>query len=244
MYWYSIESSLGRKYGGSSAVDRLVGDLVVQVQPVAQRDELVLGHLLDLVRGVAALEALAERPALDGLGEDHRGGARAQVLGGGLVGGVELAVVVAAAGQVAQVVVGQVRDDLAQARIGSEEVLTDVLARLHRVALELAVDGVVHLVEQHAVLVLGQQLVPLGAPDDLDDVPAGAAEHASSSWMILPLPRTGPSRRWRLQLTTKTRLSSRSRLASEMAPSVSGSSVSPSPRKPTPGCRWCRRARG
>ena len=36
---------------------------------------------------------------------------------------------------------------------------------------------------------------------------------ASSSWMILPLPRTGPSRRWRLQLTTKTRLSSFSREA-------------------------------
>ena len=52
----------------------------------------------------------------------------------------------------------------------------------------------------------------------------------SSSWMILPLPRTGPSRRCRLQLTTKTRLSSRSRPASEIAPSDSGSSVSPSPR--------------
>ena len=34
---------------------------------------------------------------------------------------------------------------------------------------------------------------------------------ASSSWMILPLPRTGPSRRCRLQLTTKIRLSSCSR---------------------------------
>ena len=53
---------------------------------------------------------------------------------------------------------------------------------------------------------------------------------ASSSWMILPLPRTGPSRRCRLQLTTKIRLSSFSREASEIAPSVSGSSHSPSPR--------------
>ncbi len=35
----------------------------------------------------------------------------------------------------------------------------------------------VHLVEQDAVDVTGQQLVPLAAPDDLDDVPAGAAEH-------------------------------------------------------------------
>ena len=35
----------------------------------------------------------------------------------------------------------------------------------------------------------------------------------SSSWMILPLPRTGPSRRCRLQLMTKIRLSRRSRPA-------------------------------
>ena len=54
---------------------------------------------------------------------------------------------------------------------------------------------------------------------------------ASSSWMTLPLPRTGPSRRCRLQFTTKTRLSSCSRLASDRAPSVSGSSHSPSPTK-------------
>jgi hypothetical protein len=36
----------------------------------------------------------------------------------------------------------------------------------------------------------------------------------SSSWMILPLPRTGPSSRCRLQLMTKIRLSSFSRPAS------------------------------
>ncbi|MCY1235797.1 hypothetical protein D9M72_484260 [compost metagenome] len=53
----------------------------------------------------------------------------------------------------------------------------------------------------------------------------------SSSWMILPLPRTGPSRRCRLQLMTKIRLSSFSRPAMPIAPSDSGSSVSPSPRK-------------
>ena len=48
--------------------------------------------------------------------------------------------------------------------------------------------------------------------------------------MIWPLPRTGPSSRCRLQLITKIRLSSFSRAARPMAPSVSGSSVSPSPR--------------
>ena len=48
--------------------------------------------------------------------------------------------------------------------------------------------------------------------------------------MILPLPRTGPSSRCRLQLMTKIRLSSFSRAASVIAPSDSGSSISPSPR--------------
>ena len=54
---------------------------------------------------------------------------------------------------------------------------------------------------------------------------------ASASWMIFPLPRTGPSRRWRLQLTTKMRLSRCSRPATERAPVDSTSSSSPSPTK-------------
>src|SRR5438046_389755 len=80
-----------------------------------------------------------------------------------LVRGVELLVVVAAARQVAELVVGQVLDHLAQARVGAEEVLADVRARLDRELLELAVDGRVHLVEQHAVGVAREELVPLGA---------------------------------------------------------------------------------
>ncbi len=55
-------------------------------------------------------------------------------------------------------------------------------------------------------------------------------KNASSSWITLPLPRTGPSRRCRLQLMTKVRLSSSSRAATPIAPSDSGSSISPSPR--------------
>ena len=79
--------------------------------------------------------------------------------------------------QPAQVFVGEMLDELAQPRVGTEEVITDVRTGLDGVALELAVDGGVHLVEQHAVDVTGEQLVPLGTPDDLDDVPARAAEH-------------------------------------------------------------------
>ena len=99
-----------------------------------------------------------------------------RVLGRGLVRGVDLAVVVAAAAELGQVVVGQVLDELAQARIGPEEVLADVGAAGDAILLELAVERVVHLLDEHAVDVAGQELVPLARPDDLDDVPARAAE--------------------------------------------------------------------
>ena len=54
--------------------------------------------------------------------------------------------------------------------------LPDVVAALDRVLLELAVDGAVHLVDEHTVDVAREQLVPAGAPDDFDHVPARAAE--------------------------------------------------------------------
>ena len=144
-----------------------------QVEPVAELLEVVLRELLHLVGGVLALEGL-DRPALDGVRQDH--GRLAGVLGGGVERGVHLAVVVAAAGQLLDLLVAHVLDHLAQPRVGAEEVLADVGAVLDRVGLELAVRRGVHLVDQHAVDVAGEQLVPLAAPDHLDHVPAGAAE--------------------------------------------------------------------
>ena len=82
----------------------------------------------------------------------------------------------AAAAELREVVVGQVLDELAQARVRPEEVLADVGAAGDRELLELAVERLVHLLDEHAVDVAGQQVVPLAAPDDLDHVPAGAAE--------------------------------------------------------------------
>ena len=54
----------------------------------------------------------------------------------------------------------------------------DVRAGLDAVLLELSVEGGVHLGDEDAVGVGGEQLVPLPAPDDLDHVPAGAPEQA------------------------------------------------------------------
>ena len=82
----------------------------------------------------------------------------------------------AAAAQLAELVVGVVPDHLQQPRIGAEEVLPDVVAAGHRVLLVLAVHRLVHAPHQDAVDVALQQRIPVFAPDHLDHVPAGAAE--------------------------------------------------------------------
>ena len=64
------------------------------------------------------------------------------------------------------------------ALVATEEVVADELAVLGAIRLEVAVRSRVHEVHERAVVVLREQLVPAAAPDDLDDVPAGAAEEA------------------------------------------------------------------
>src|SRR5439155_21195159 len=71
---------------------------------------------------------------------------------------------------------GQVFDQLVYLGVLAEEVLADVAAALDRVALHLAVHDLAHALHEQAALVVGQQRVPVAAPDDLDAVPAGAAE--------------------------------------------------------------------
>src|SRR5256885_549675 len=84
--------------------------------------------------------------------------------------------VVPAAREVPDLLVRQVLDHLAGARVAAEEVLADERAVLGLVGLVVAVRRHVHQVDQRAVAVGGQQRVPLAAPDHLDDVPARAAE--------------------------------------------------------------------
>ena len=93
-----------------------------------------------------------------------------------LVGVVNLLRIVAAARQAMQLVVAHVGDHLQQLGIFAEELAANILAALGLVALVLAVDDFFHALQQNAVLVAGEELVPIGAPDQLDHVPAGAAE--------------------------------------------------------------------
>ena len=64
-----------------------------------------------------------------------------------------------------QLVVGQVLDHVEQPRIGAPEVLADVGARLDGVLLVLPVDDLAHALDEQTVAILGQQRIPLAAPD-------------------------------------------------------------------------------
>src|SRR2546430_557330 len=87
------------------------------------------------------------------------------------------AIVVAAAAELCELLVGEMGDGLRQSRFAAEEVLADVVAIRDGHPLRLAVGRLVHAIREHAVDVAREQFVPLASPDDLDDVPSGSAEH-------------------------------------------------------------------
>src|SRR5690606_1847124 len=74
--------------------------------------------------------------------------------------------------------IGHVLDHLLQLRAGTEEVFADIGSVVGPVVLVVAVDRFFHAGLQQTVVVAGQQRIPQAAPDDLDDVPVGAAEVA------------------------------------------------------------------
>ena len=156
---------------GDAVFGSLVGD--GDVEALDEGGEGVVGELLFRVGSVAGLRG-AEAVALDGLGEDD--GGAALVLDGLFVGVVDLFGVVAAAMEEAKLLVGLVRDEGEEFGVFAEEVLAEVLAVLGLEGLEVAVDALFHTLEEEAPGVFGEELVPVGAPDDLDDVPSGSAK--------------------------------------------------------------------
>ena len=145
-----------------------------QAEPVAERLERLFAHLLLLVGDVLALARLAHAVALDGLGEDDC--RLAGVLHGRGVGGVHLERIVATAVELPDLIVGPIGDHRRQLRVFAEEVLADIRAVLRLEVLVLAVDSLLHTLQQNPGRLTRNELVPAGTPQDFDDVPAGATE--------------------------------------------------------------------
>ena len=161
-----------REVGGKVRVEVAVTER--QFQAVAEGPQVLEGELLHLVGGVAALEVGAERPSLDGLGQHD--GRLAPVPDGRVVRGIDLPTVVAAAFEAPDLRVGHGCDHGRGATVAGEEVFPDEAAGLGLVGLEVTVGGRVEQIDEGSVVVGRQERVPFASPDDLDDVPAGAAE--------------------------------------------------------------------
>ena len=161
----------------AGTVERRFGEILVgdgNAEARAEDLQLFFVQLFLLVGDVLAFAAFAETVAFDRLGEND--GWRALVLDGFLVGSVDLDGIVSTEAQVFELFVGEMLDHFEQARIGAEEVLAEVAAGFDSVLLELAVGDFAHPLDEQTVGVFGDELVPVAAPDDLDDVPSGAAE--------------------------------------------------------------------
>src|SRR5437899_867175 len=65
-------------------------------------------------------------------------------------------------------------DELEQFGIFAEEMTAGVAAGLDGIFLIIAVNGFFHAFEEQTGFVGGEEFVPIGTPDDFDDVPAGA----------------------------------------------------------------------
>src|SRR5204862_3883390 len=145
------------------------------VEAIAEGPQRVLAHLLLLMGDVLALAGGAHAVALDGLRQDDRRLTGVRHRRG--VGGVDLLRIVAAALEAPEVLIGEAGDHRLELRIAVEEVLAHELAAgVRDVGLVVAVDRLFHAPAEDAVTVLGEQRIPVAAPDDFEHVPARAAE--------------------------------------------------------------------
>ena len=157
-------------------VERQRGGLLVaerQIEAVAKADQVGVLELLVRVRGHLALTG-AHAVALLGVRQDDRW--LADVRRRCRIGRVDLHQIVAAALQAIDLFVGHALRQPFQFLVLTEEGVAVEASVLGREGLHLAVDRVGEGPRQRAGAVTGKQAVPVAAPDQLDDVPAGAGE--------------------------------------------------------------------
>src|SRR6266567_8188691 len=153
---------------------------------------------------VLALTGLTHTVALDGLGEDD--GWLQKVCGRLRVGSVDLVHIVAATIERPDLIIGPVADHRGQFGVFAEEVLADVGAVLRFEVLVLAVDALLHALEEDAAGISGNELVPAGAPDDFEHVPARAAENALELLNDLAVAANGPVQALKIAVDDKNQV--------------------------------------
>src|SRR5260370_35571162 len=128
-----------------------------------------------MVRDVLAFDRSAEPITLDRLGENDDG--RSGVLDRSIVGGMHFDGVVTAEPHAGEVLVRKMLHHLEQPGIGAKKVLPKVSPALDEIFLILAVGDLAHASKKHTIAIRLNEIVPIAAPDDLDDVPSRATEN-------------------------------------------------------------------
>src|SRR5262249_16946493 len=127
----------------------------------AKLTQLLLVEQFLFMGDVASLTTLSESVAFDSFGEDD--GRCAVVLHRGFVRPIDLLRVMAAAPHFMQLLVREVTEHLQQAWIMVAYVLTDVGTISDGVFLEFTINDFAQAAYQDAVMILGQQWVPIAA---------------------------------------------------------------------------------
>ena len=145
-----------------------------QVEAIAEFEQVALVEFFLAVRGHPALGRNAHPVALLGVRQDD--GGLTVMAGRRCIRRMNLHQIVPAALQAVDLLVGHPLRQPRQFFVLAEEVVAVETAVLGGKGLHLAVDGVGKRAGQRAAAVAGEQPVPVAAPDQLDDIPAGAGE--------------------------------------------------------------------
>ena len=137
------------------------------------------------MRDILPFARFTQSVAFDRPRQDHRW--LALVFGGRFVGRIDLARIVAAQPQPAQLVIGEGFDQLQQPRIRPEEMFADVRARFDHQFLVLTVHQLAHALDQQTFGVAIQNRVPFRAPQNFNHVPSCAAERRFQFLNDLPV---------------------------------------------------------
>ena len=136
--------------------------------------ELVFIELFLGMGNIFTFARFAQTVTFNGMGQHHRW--CALMFDRSSIGRINLVGIMAAAGQIAQLVISVILHQFKQFGIFTEEMFTHIGPIAQGEALHFAIDHFIHALHQLAALVFGQQPIPVIAPNDLDHVPAGTTE--------------------------------------------------------------------
>jgi len=144
-------------------------------EAAAEMAQFLFIQLFLLVSDVPALAGLAHAIPFDGASQNNR--RRAIMLYRSFVCGIYLDRIMATQPHLFQFFIRIILHHFKQTGIRAVKMLADISAAAYRVILVIAVHHLVHAPLQQTLCVFCQQRIPVAAPDHLDRIPAGAAEH-------------------------------------------------------------------